>query len=51
MFKKTCFDLTSLLPKKKLNGSVQDVNELIILSEFAFFFFETNDINHTGKRL
>ena len=38
---KTCLDLTSPLPKNKLNGPL--LNELIILSEFCFYL-ETNDI-------
>ena len=37
--KKTCMDLTTPLPENGLNGPLQDVNELIILSEFVFFFF------------
>ena len=37
--KKTCMNLTSPLSENELNGTVLDVNELIILSDFVFFFY------------
>mgnify|MGYP001795102180 CR=1 FL=1 len=39
VLKKNMFGITSPLPEKELTGSVPDVNELIILSEFILFIF------------